>query len=134
MSDPVKYAQIIRVRGLFSLSPMLLTIKRFQTRGKGPVESRTRRSDWKHEETVDSRGRFRAEIEKLSVEWKRDRAEKEEAKRREVAEGGPSIQVPESSDDEIDIVETTPAPVSSKGKKRGKRKLSKKNSDVMRLR
>ncbi|KAG6878500.1 hypothetical protein C0993_005429 [Termitomyces sp. T159_Od127] len=116
MSDPVKYARIIR------------------TRGKGPVESRTRKGDWKYKQAVDMRDRFRAEIEKLSAEWRKDRAEKEEAKRREAAEGGPSIKISESSDDEINIVESTSTPASNKTKKRGKRKLLKKDTDVMRFR
>ncbi|KAH0586387.1 hypothetical protein H2248_007625 [Termitomyces sp. 'cryptogamus'] len=117
MSDPDHYSRIIR------------------TRGKGPIESRTRKDDWKYEQTVDMRERFRADIEKLSAEWKKDRAQKEEVKRKEAAEGGPSIQTIESSDDEIDIVETTPAPASGKAKKKGgRRKSPKKSTSVMRLR
>ncbi|KAG6903153.1 hypothetical protein C0995_004700 [Termitomyces sp. Mi166 len=105
-----------------------------QTRGKGPIESRTRKNDWKYERTVDMRERFRTDIEKLSVEWKKDRAEKEEAKRKEAAEGGPSIEVIESSDDEIDIVETTtPALASGKTKKKGGRRKLPKKDPVMRL-
>ncbi|KNZ80894.1 Ubiquitin-like-specific protease 2 [Termitomyces sp. J132] len=111
MSDPDHYSRIIRVR------------------------YRTRKDDWKYEQTVDMRERFRADIEKLSAEWKKDRAQKEEVKRKEAAEGGPSIQTIESSDDEIDIVETTPAPASGKAKKKGgRRKSPKKSTSVMRLR
>lgn len=80
------------------------------------------------------RERIRAEIEKLSAEWRKDRAQKEEAKRLKAAEGGPSSKVLELSDDEVDIVETTPASTSSEAKKRGKRKALRKNTDVMRLR
>ena len=57
-------------------------------RGRGPIESRTRKSDWKYDQTVNMRELFRADIEKLSAEWKKDRAEKEEVPRESPTQDG----------------------------------------------
>ncbi|KAG6813577.1 hypothetical protein H0H92_009621 [Tricholoma furcatifolium] len=100
-------------------------------------DKQTRHEDWKGELTGDMRERLRADIDKLSVEWKKDRAAKEEAKRLEESAGCPSVEVIESSDDDVDIVETrlpTPTPGATTGKKSGKRKTVVDDAPVMRLR
>ncbi|KAG6916326.1 hypothetical protein DXG01_007376 [Tephrocybe rancida] len=110
--------------------------KQAQTRTKGTANT-TRQDDWKGDLTGDMRERIRKDIDGLSVDWKKDRAAKEEARRKEAGEE-PSIELIESSDDEIDIVETTPAPpVSGKAmaskatKKGGRRKAPQGDSDAM---
>ncbi|KAG6841694.1 hypothetical protein C0991_007964 [Blastosporella zonata] len=114
ISDPVHYSHVILTRTKATSNAIRL-------------------EDWKGERTGDMRERLRGDIDELSVVWK---AAKEEEKRKEAAEG-PSIEVIESSDDEVDILETTPAPMSVKAtKKGGKRKPNKVDppSPVLRLR
>lgn len=103
MIDPAKYCQIIkaRLKGTMNL---------------------TRQDDWKGELTGDMRERLARDIDQLSGEWKKDRAAKEEAKRKEAAEGTGAMEVLESSDDEVDIVETTRAVPAVPTKKGGKGK------------
>lgn len=67
-----------------------------------------RQKDWHDAKTADMRERLKLDIQNLSIEWKQDRAAKEEARRKEVAEGMDVVEIVESSDDEVDIVETTP--------------------------
>jgi hypothetical protein len=61
------------------------------------------------------RERMVDEITTLSTVWKKERAEREEAKK---SEAGP-MEIVDSSDDEVDIVDVTPA-VEGKGKGKGK--------------
>jgi hypothetical protein len=77
------------------------------------------------------RGRMAGEISKLSVVWKRERAEREEAKKGEAR----PTEIVASSDDEVDIVEMTPAMDKGKGKGKSKSKNSpvRKNPARMRL-
>jgi hypothetical protein len=64
------------------------------------------------------RERLMDEIMKLSTVWKKERAEREEAKKQ--SEIRPT-EVVDSSDDEVDIVDVTPAvPEKEKGKGKGK--------------
>jgi len=71
--------------------------------------------------TKGMRDRMADEILKLSMVWKKERAEREEAKK---SEAGPTVIVA-SSDDEVDIVDVTPAvEVKGKGKGKGKSKSS----------
>jgi hypothetical protein len=70
------------------------------------------------------REKMMEEITNLSIVWKKERAEKEEAKKSE--EAGP-VEVVDSSDGEVDIVDVTPA-IPEKGKGKGTRKG--KNSPV----
>ncbi|KAF8073873.1 hypothetical protein FPV67DRAFT_772567 [Lyophyllum atratum] len=107
MSDPLRYCQIIKGRS------------------KGTTNT-TRQDDWKGEMTGDMRERLGRDIERLAVDWKKDRAAREEAKRKEAPEGAGAIEVLESSDDEVDIVETTPAVSSETTKKGGKGKAPTK--------
>ncbi|GLB38240.1 hypothetical protein LshimejAT787_0501050 [Lyophyllum shimeji] len=114
MTDPLKYCRIIkeRVKGTMHL---------------------TRQGDWKGELTSDMRERLAIDIEQLSAEWKKDRAAKEEAKRKEAAEGSGAIEVLESSEGEVDIVETTPGLPTAPAKKGGKGKAPTKGK-AMRVR
>ncbi|KAF5382633.1 hypothetical protein D9615_003013 [Tricholomella constricta] len=95
MSDPERYCQVIKARS------------------KGTMNL-TRQDDWKAELTGDMRERLADEIKQLSVEWKQERTMKEEAKRKEAAERTGPIELAESSDDEVDIVETIPAVTTAK--------------------
>jgi hypothetical protein len=62
------------------------------------------------------RNKMAEDIMKLSVEWKKA---KEEARKKEGGTAANVVEVVESSDDEVDIVEHTPASGKGKGKGRG---------------
>ncbi|KAJ7700278.1 hypothetical protein B0H14DRAFT_3034190 [Mycena olivaceomarginata] len=85
MSDPDHYYKLINKR-------------------KGSTSSSSERQiEWRDDRTKLLRQSLTERIEELSLEWQKDRAEKELKKTLEES-------VPESSDDDIDIVDTTPAP------------------------
>lgn len=71
-----------------------------------------RQHDWDDAAIGGFREKLARRIQELSVEWKKDRALKEEQKKKDVLEGK-TIEVVEDSDDEIEYVEDT---VSTKGK------------------
>ncbi|KAF7298896.1 ULP-PROTEASE domain-containing protein [Mycena indigotica] len=100
-SDPDKYANLMLTR-------------------KGSYAAADRHADWKMEGTKDMRESLKSKIEELSVEWKRERAAKELEKKQQDAE-----VVADSSDDDIDIVETVPA-------MKSKQKSPRKKLDRMR--
>ena len=89
-----------------------------------------RREDWDDAKTVGMRERMAGKISKLSIVWKRERAEREEAKK---GEAGPT-EIVASSDDEVDIVEVTPAVDKGKGKGKGKSKNSPVRKKAARIR
>ncbi|KAJ7069665.1 hypothetical protein C8F01DRAFT_1113532 [Mycena amicta] len=68
-----------------------------------------RQVDWSGEATKNLRESLRLKIEELSVDWKKERAAKELEKKQQDAD-----VVPGSSDSDIDIVDTVPAPQSKK--------------------
>ncbi|KAG6833437.1 hypothetical protein H0H87_006803 [Tephrocybe sp. NHM501043] len=109
ISDPIRYFHAI------------------MTQTKGTTNA-TRVEVWKGDLTGDMRERLRGDILELSAKWK---SWKEEAKRKEATEG-PSIEVLEPSDDDIDIVETTPPPV--KATKKGGNRKTPKSEAVLRIR
>ncbi|KAJ7643968.1 hypothetical protein FB45DRAFT_896539 [Roridomyces roridus] len=84
ISDPDRYCKII------------LQSKKMNAEQRGVT--------WKSEGTLDFRETLRTRIGELSRDWKK--AKQEELKKKE------ADVVPDSSDDEVDIVETTPAPSS----------------------
>ncbi|KAJ7147148.1 hypothetical protein C8R43DRAFT_542989 [Mycena crocata] len=71
---------------------------------KGNTNSVERQQNWNDEGTKTLRETLERRIAELSIEWKKDRAAKEELKK------GQEDIIPDSSDDEVDIVDTTPAP------------------------
>jgi hypothetical protein len=85
-----------------------------------------RRADWKEEDIGQLRDKLTAQILELSEQWKHDRAEKEERRRREAAEGK-EVDLVESSDSEIDIVEDVrvTAPKSTAGPSKLKSKAAR---------
>ncbi|KAG5646528.1 hypothetical protein DXG03_003295 [Asterophora parasitica] len=115
ISDPLKYCQIIKAR----------------PKGTMNVD---RQDDWKAELTGNMRERLAHEIKQLSVEWRHERAAKEEAKRKEAAEGTGPIEVVESSDDEVDIVETIPAVKTTSTGKKGAKGKAPVRGNAMRVR
>jgi hypothetical protein len=79
------------------------TNKHPQKRKGSTSSSSERQIEWRDDRTKLLRQSLTERIEELSLEWQKDRAEKELKKTLEES-------VPESSDDDIDIVDTTPAP------------------------
>ncbi|KAJ6621834.1 hypothetical protein B0H10DRAFT_2015955 [Mycena sp. CBHHK59/15] len=86
ISDPQRYYNLITTR-------------------KGNTNSVERQSDWNDERTKSLRETLTQRIEELSIQWKKDRAAKEDLKKKQEED-----VIPESSDDDVDIVDTTPAP------------------------
>ncbi|KAJ6471198.1 hypothetical protein DFH09DRAFT_1220447 [Mycena vulgaris] len=80
------------------------------TMKKGNKNSLERQSDWNDERTKMLREGLAQQIEELSIEWKKNRAAKAELKKEELKNKQDDKVVPESSDDDVDIVDTTPAP------------------------
>lgn len=112
VNDPAKYCRII-------------------TETTNKTSNEVRRDDWNDAKTAGMRERLMHEITKLSAVWKKDRAEREEAKKSEV---GPT-EVVDSSDDEVDIVDVTPiVPEKGKGKGKGKGKSSPAKGKAARIR
>ncbi|RDB17956.1 hypothetical protein Hypma_000947 [Hypsizygus marmoreus] len=70
-----------------------------------------RQKDWDDEKTTGMRERLRQQIIEMSIVWKNNRAAKEEAKRKE------PVEVTESSEDEVDIVETIQTVAPTKARK-----------------
>ncbi|KAJ7796193.1 hypothetical protein B0H14DRAFT_2916326 [Mycena olivaceomarginata] len=108
MSDPDHYYKLINKR-------------------KGSTSSSSERQiEWRDDRTKLLRQSLTERIEELSLEWQKDRAEKELKKTLEES-------VPESSDDDIDIVDTTPAPAHTvppkQRKQMGKAMLGKATAD-----
>jgi hypothetical protein len=83
------------------------------------VPHEERRIIWNDHQVIDKRQELRARIMKLSSEWKKERAAKEKDKDEE-ASNSQDVEVVESSDGEINILESTPS--SSKAKPGGKKK------------
>ncbi|KAF9468622.1 hypothetical protein BDZ94DRAFT_683530 [Collybia nuda] len=108
VTDPDRYCHIIN------------------TRTKNPPLT-TRREDWEESKIADMRENMANDIRRLSVEWKKA---KEEARRKEA--NANTVEVIESTDDEVDIVETISAPGKEKGK--GKRSGAPKRGPARRLR
>jgi hypothetical protein len=67
-----------------------------------------RKEEWEDDQTLTLRQELIARIESLSELWKKERAAKEEQRKKDVAEGK-EVKV-ESSDSDIDIEDVTPAP------------------------
>jgi hypothetical protein len=99
MSDPVHYRRMILAQ-------------------KTTVANENRQTAWLDHQVSDKREELRARIMKLSGEWKKERAAKEEAKHKE-ASTSYNVEIVES-DCEIDILEPTPSngKVKSGGKKK----------------
>ncbi|KAJ7195469.1 hypothetical protein GGX14DRAFT_474847 [Mycena pura] len=97
ISDPLRYYNLIL------------------TKKKSHYSSSERQADWNDDGTKDLRGKLKERIEDLSTEWKKDRAAKKELEKTQ------EEAAPDSSDDEIDIVDTTPAPEKEKTPKKAKR-------------
>jgi hypothetical protein len=91
---------------------------------KASTDVSQRKEDWEDSLTESFREELRARIESLSDAWKKDRAAKEEQRKKDLAEGKEAETVG-SSDSEIDIEDVTPAPPTkpppSKGKTRANR-------------
>jgi hypothetical protein len=62
-----------------------------------------RQIQWKDEQTKSLRQSLAERIGELSIEWKKNRAAQKELEKTQQQE-----TVPESSDDDVDIVDTTP--------------------------
>jgi len=90
-----------------------------------------RREDWEDAKTAGMRERMMEAISRLSAVWKKERAEREEARKNDAA--GPT-EVLDSSDDEVDIVDVTPTVVTEKGKGKGKGKGSPVKKKAARIR
>ncbi|KAJ7625377.1 hypothetical protein DFH06DRAFT_1229348 [Mycena polygramma] len=71
---------------------------------KGITNSVQRQNEWRDDKTKTLRQSLADRIAELSVEWKKNRAAQKELKKTQ------EDVVPESSDDDVDIVDTTPAP------------------------
>ncbi|KAF7365017.1 hypothetical protein MVEN_00372800 [Mycena venus] len=97
----------------------LITKKR---KGRTP-NSLDRQLQWKDDQTKTLRQSLADRITELSEEWKKNRAAQKELKKKEDS-------VPESSDDEVDIVETTPAPPP----RQNRQKKTPKTGRALRLR
>ncbi|KAJ7758160.1 hypothetical protein DFH07DRAFT_456883 [Mycena maculata] len=101
ISDPERYCELITTK-------------------RGNTNSLERQAQWNNDGTKILRETLSQRIAELSIEWKKNRAAKEELKKKEELEKKDE-EVPESSDDDVDIVETTPAkPVLPKTPKTGK--------------
>ncbi|KAJ7505111.1 hypothetical protein B0H11DRAFT_1976828 [Mycena galericulata] len=83
------------------------------TAKKGTTNSVQRQYQWNNDGTKNLRETLFDRIMELSREWKKDRAAKQQLKKDEVI-------VPESSDDEVDIVETTSATSAPSSRKKEK--------------
>lgn len=83
---------------------------------KKAVPPADRKAAWHDDQVSDIREDLRARIMKLSGEWKKERAAKEEAKYQETSNSH-TMEVVES-DSEVDILEPTPSTSKAKSGRR----------------
>ena len=91
----------------------------YQAQKARAVPKPERQAEWHDHRVTERREELANRIKELSSEWKKDRAAKEEAKQKE-ALNSHTLEVAESSDCEIDILEPTRS--ASKAQSGGKRK------------
>lgn len=95
-----------------------------QTKKAKDYDSKERESDWDADAVGSLRETLLAKIMSLSDEWKKEKAVREEQKRKEVAEGtgapAPDGEVIPDSDDEIIVGEVVSKTSAKKGAGKGK--------------